>query len=273
MKLKSLFTSLLLMLCALGATAQTTYTAALDRYFTVNGGLEASATQMRTSFTTITNLLVAAGEVTIPAGYTVESIVDEYIRKKLKDDYVAAFVPYFAETTTIAEINKLSELYAAPAGQLANKHIIQLNNDPTIMSDIENLSYQAGLDVGAGKTPRKVQVNATPQRQQLFHQYYESAGLGKMLNDLINAQLSAEQNLNAEQKAALRTYFNENFETIFLNASEKYTTDADLKYYIKLTSTPEYKKVSKIVSGVLQDAQGFGMSIVMKYSEWLGNHK
>lgn len=273
MKLKSFFISLILTLCALGAVAQTTYTEALDRYFTVNGGLEANATQMRTSFTTITNMFVAGGEVTLPAGYTVESIVNEYISKRLKDDFVAVFVPYFAESTTIAEINKLSELYATPAGQLANKHIIQLNSDPTIMSDIENLCYQAGIDIGTGKTPRKVQVNATPQRQKLFHQYYESAGLKKMLNDLISAQLSADNDLSADQKAAARAFFNENFEIIYLNASEKYTTDADLECYIKLTSTPEYKKVSKIVSDVLQDAQGFGMSIVMKYSEWLQNHK
>lgn len=273
MKLKSLCTSLLLMLCVIGATAQTTYPEALKRYFTVNGGLEASTEQLKSSYISITNMLVDGGETTLPTGYTAESIVDEYMSKKQKDDYVSVFTPYFAEKATIAEINKLSDLYAAPAGQLANKHFIQLNNDPDIASDIQNLCYQAGVDIAAGKTPRKVQISATPQRQKLFHQYYESAGLKNALNSVITAQLSALPDISADKQDALRAFFNDNFESVFLNASEKYVTDTDLEYYIKLTSTPEYKKATKVTSDVLQDAQGFGMSIVTKYSEWLKNHK
>lgn len=273
MKLKSILTALLFALCCMGATAQTTYTDALTRYFSVNGGMESTKDQMKTALVMVTNMLAGQGEQSLPKGYTAETLVDEYIEKQMLNDYVSAFVPLFAETMTIAQINKISDMYDSPEGRLAVAHNNLLLANVKFMADFNALCEQAGRDIAVGKKPRSVQPNASKERQRLFHQYYQESEMNAMLAAFVEVQVNALGGMPEDKVEAMRQFFNENLENLLLNASENVLTDADLKFMVKLLSTPEYKQISKTILDLLQDAQAFGMQIIMKYMQWVENHE
>lgn len=273
MKLKSILTALLFALCCVGANAQTTYSEALSRYFSVNGGLESSEKQMKSALVTVTNVLAGQGEQSLPKGYTAETLVDEYIKTQMQNDFVSAFVPVFAEKMTIAQINKISDMYDSPAGRLAVAHNNQLLANNQFMADFKALCEQAGRDIAAGKKPRSVKPNASKERQQLFHQYYLESEMNALLGAFVEAQVNALGGISADKMEVMRQFFNENLENILLNASENVLTDDDLKFMVKLLSSPEYKEISKTVLDLMQDAQAFGMQIITKYMEWVEEHE
>lgn len=275
MKLKSIFTALLFALCCMGATAQTTYSEAIERFFSLRGGsIVSSVEQIKSGLLIMTELLEEQEIDDMPKGYTAQELVDEYAEKQLMHDMVSSFVPVFAEKMTIAEINKISDMYETEEGRIASEHDAAFTNNFKISEDMEALFEQAGRDIAAGKTPRSVKCNASKKRQKLFHQYYVESEMGKLFDAYIDSEI--EENLedaSAKNIDAYRKYVAENMETVLLNMVEDYLTDADLKFFIKLMSTSEYKRAAEVVTDVVGDGEAIGMALIMKYAEWLEGHE
>lgn len=275
MKLKSILTALLFALCCMGATAQTTYTEALERFFTLRGNsILGSVDQIKSGLLLMTDLLVEQDIEGMPKGYTSQELVDEYAEKHLLHDMVTCLVPVFAEKMAIADINKLSDMYDTTEGRIASEHDALFTNNFEISEDMEILLEQAGTDIAAGKTPRSVKSNASKKRRKLFHRYYEESEMGKLFDAYIDSVVEDELEDESQDKVdAYRKYISESMETILLNMIENYYTDADLKFFIKLMSTPEYKRAAEVLTETIGDGEEIGMAVIMKYAEWLEAHE
>lgn len=300
MKLKTILTALLFALCSLGATAQTTYPDAVKRFLTISGRVDAVRGQMQEGLSLITQAFLSENGEELPEGYTPDGLVEEYMEKQFLRDWITVLVPTFAEELSIDEINKISDLYETEEGRTAHAHSQEFLNDEKNMLSSIIIVMEAAEKIKSGKKPKKVKTQASKQRQKLFKQYceqenlmsiFEEDGLDMLYPDLTVANdtafvdLDNEEELDSEdteveeqepvdQKKldAYVKYIKKNIVNLLLNGADCLTDD-DLRFLVNLTAMPEYKKLLAIGSEIGEDADDYGMALIMKYAEWLEGHE
>lgn len=265
MKLRTLITTLLLALCSLGAAAQGDYTEALTRYFKTNGSPESVRLQMTTALITITQ----QSGLTIPAGYTAESIVQKYYDTAFLDDYAKVYQPYFEKHMTLSQLNKICTELESPIGRVAIKHNIEFSNNPQLISEMNNLGQKAAMDIVAGKKPADVTPTATPERRKLFEEFFVATMQDKLIEAAISGMVASLSNANANLVNDFADYCKRNIKIKMCNMSEDFLTDDDLRFCIKLYQMPESALTTAAAMEALSDPQAFGLAIFTAYTAWL----
>jgi len=255
-----------LMMCGMAATAQTTLQKALLRYFEANGQGASMSEQMSPALVQATEAM----QLKLASGYTTETFVKKYIDERFFPDLASVIAPSVeAEGLTVKDINALSEMLESEEGKTATINSAKMNSPEGLASMMEIVMKDA-MSITKGETPEKVTTTATPARQKLFSAYFKSSGIGEMMPAIINAQFAQ---VDDATKAKFKQYFNDNIETLLLNAAEGKITDDDLRFYSKLCSQPQYDKMIKGVTNAVTDPQKLGMGLIMKYATWAQNQE
>lgn len=272
MKFRNILTTLLLALCSLGAAAQTSYSQAISHYFDANGSVDLIKDNLQTMLITYNQQMVSNG-VALPTGYTPESLAKKYVDTQLKKDYVAIFVPYFAETMPVSDIVKVAEALDTPEARKANEHMA-IFNSPELTTEVEAFATRAGKDLANGKKPKNVKANASADRVKLFMAYYKESGLDELMDAAIDmyAKIDPTLNNNSEEfqklMVGLKQYAHDNYPTIFLNYCNGVVTNNDLQVMTKIVAMPEYKRILGLVKEIMSDPQSFGLALLDKYNKW-----
>lgn len=295
MKLKSIFTALLFALCCIGATGQTTYPDAIKRFMASTGRLDASKEQMQEGLALITQAFAEEAGEEMPEGCTPEQLASEYMETQFMRDFVTILVPSFAEEMSIEEINTLSDVYETEEGRVAHEHNQEFLNGNMLRAVLVLMG--AVEDIKAGKKPKNVKAKVSKQRRKLFMQYCEQSEIQSIIDEIKADEESLFSDDEADSMAvdedeasgeeiefpvvtatdlkmvkAYQKYVEKNLVNILLNAADCLTDD-DLRFLLKVTAMPEFKKVQKATSGLQDDTESFGMEVIMKYAEWLEGHE
>lgn len=262
MKTMKLFLAAALLVCSQALSAQTTVTQATERYLVANGQIGSMSNSMKPLLVNLTGLM----QITVPDGYTTESLVEKYIGERFIHDISASVAPYIIDqNVTAEEINVLSDMLETSEGKTATINSQRLNSDENL-ADMMAIVERDITTLMSGGKPEKTPVRASAGRKSLFMAYYNSCGIDKMIPSLIKAQLAGKA--SDETIAKIESYFNENMSNLLLNASEGIMTDNDLRFYQRLCAKPQYVKMIDGTANAISDPMKLGMSIVTKYKTW-----
>lgn len=260
--------AVMLLMWGMMAMAQTSMTAAVERYLIASNRVASMSEKMETTLVTLTPQL----QLRVPSGYTAESMAQKYIESEFTKDVASLFSPYFVnDGVTIAEVNEVSEKFETPEGQLASKHEAKMGAQENLV-DMMAIVQNGVLSIVQGKMPEKVKSTASAERKALFSAYYKNNNMDAFVSVAI-AQMFAGKDVPQDMKIKMEKYFKENMETLMLNVSESILTDADLTFLGNLYAMPQYSKISESAIKVMNNPQEFGMGIIMKYKLWVDKLK
>ncbi len=263
MKIKSILTAVALMLCSIAVSAQTSVTSAIERYILANGQAESMNSQMRQTLVQLPSMT----QMSIPSGYTAETMADKYLKERLTKDMAFALSPYISEQdVTEDEINELSDMLETPEGKLATQHS-QILSSEEYMLDMMAIIQKDILSIVTTGKYQKTEAKCSAERRTLFDAYYQLNGVDKMIAPLLKAQLAGKVSDDILNK--VENYMSESLPILMLNASEGVMTDDDLRFYKKLCDKPQYAKMIDGITKAISNPQQFGMAILTNYSVWV----
>lgn len=262
--LTTLVTTLVLALCSLSATAQTTYTDAMIRYLANSPVMDLDV--MHDALVPITEKVIAGKQM--PEGVTAESIVERYMETQIKHDQAEIIAENIInkDDISVEEINAISDIMETPEWQTANAHLAATNVEGKAVVDVIE---KATMDIILGKEPKKIEAKVAPERAQAIHRLLTTIPTAQLMTLYLDREIDSFKDMADEKVITkLKDYLHENWEALFCNISVDSLTDDDLKTIVKFSDLPAYSKMMDMVSDALKDPEKIGMVLVRKYAAW-----
>lgn len=257
------FLLLIVMMTCNGVMSGQSLSSALKSYVMLNGGVESFRNeQMRNGLTALTQ-----NNGSMPEGYTAESLVNAYMDDQIVDDYISILVPYIIdEGVSASQITELNTFLKTPEAQVAVANAQKMGS-VEVLSDMIAVIQRDMIEIITSGKINEVKVNASEERQRLFHGYYNQSGIEGLIPPLIKANLGENVDEGIVQK--INTYLEQNMEPLLLMAAEGILTDHDLQIWTQLTEFPQYGKIIAGSARAVSDPQQLGMALITKYLEWV----
>lgn len=263
---KSIFIAVALLCTTFSVRAQSTVTAALERYLVANGQMSQVAQNLAPNLEKIIPLM----NIKVPAGYTEETLVEKYVSENMTRDIASAMAPTLMELNlSPAKLNVLSALLESEEGKLATQHALYMNSEE-VMQDFMAFLYNGGVEIAQGKTPKDYVSKATPSRARLFSAYYDISGIDSYLEAFLHVLLSSqEQEIPADTQEKMILFLSKNMKPLMLDLSDGILSDRDLEFYAKVYSYPQYEQITQAIKNIMADAESFGMAIFSRFADWV----
>ena len=209
-----------------------------------------------------------------------QALTSEYMKTQYINDMIEVVMPYYAGKISSEELDFLIGQYQTEAGKKALANVAKGSaamQSPEVQQYIQN-SMMAVMQGKEGENMKAEACSAT--YKQKFDQYYKISNVGGTITAVLGSLETAfmTQARNEDERNMLRgiletitKFLTENMQVIALNGFHPEVTEADLDFFITLTSTPAGQKMQECTNAMMADSMNVGTKLMSKFSAWAAN--
>ena len=209
-----------------------------------------------------------------------QALTSEYMKTQYINDMIEVVMPYYAGKISSEELDFLIGQYQTEAGKKALANVAKGSaamQSPEVQQYIQN-SMMAVMQGKEGENMKAEACSAT--YKQKFDQYYKISNVGGTITAVLGSLETAfmTQARNEDERNMLRgiletikKFLTYNMQVIALNGFHPEVTEADLDFFITLTSTPAGQKMQECTNAMMADSMNVGTKLMSKFSAWAAN--
>lgn len=209
-----------------------------------------------------------------------QALTSEYMKTQYINDMIEVVMPYYAGKISSEELDFLIGQYQTEAGKKALANVAKGSaamQSPEVQQYIQN-SMMAVMQGKEGESMKAEACSAT--YKQKFDQYYKISNVGGTITAVLGSLDTAfmaqarnedERNLLRGILETIKKFLTYNMQVIALNGFHPEVTEADLDFFITLTSTPAGQKMQECTNAMMADSMNVGTKLMSKFSAWAAN--